>query len=59
MKVRENEDYIFIVREFHDSEETFNEAFETGIVTLVVGKESRRVNGIKIWKNDGILKKGK
>jgi len=59
MKIRETEDYILLIRELHDTEDSFKKAFETGVVTLSVGKESRRVNGIKIWKDDKILKKGK
>ena len=55
MKVKDTGDYILIAREVGDSEETFKEAFETGLTTLMVGKESKRVNGIKIWKTKKVL----
>lgn len=58
MKIKETEEYIMITREVDDHEESFKKAFETGIVTLMVGKKSRRINGIKIWKDNSITKKG-
>ena len=49
MKVKETEDYIMILREAGDSEDSFKEAFDTGIVTLMVGKETKRANLGLAW----------
>ncbi len=50
MKIKDTEEYIMINREIGDSESSFLDAFDTGIVTLMVGKDSKKVNGIKVWK---------
>ena len=57
MKVKDTEDYILITRDKRDSEKSFKEAFKTGLVTLMVGKNSRKTTGIKIWKTKKALEK--
>ena len=57
MKVKETDEYIVIIREPSDSEESFKEAFKTGVVTLMVGKKTKRVNGIKVWKTKEVLER--
>ena len=60
MKIKETKDYILIVREHGDLEEDFKKAWDTGIITLSVGKKSKNINGIKIWKDTkAIENKGK
>ena len=56
MKVKDTEDYILITKEVGDSDESFQNAFETGVVTLMVGKETRKINGLKIWKSKKAIK---
>ena len=50
MKVKDSKEYILITRENGDSEESFKAAFEQGLVTLCVGKNTKQINGIKVWK---------
>ena len=52
MKVRETDDCIIVERELAEEEDSFIKAFETGLVTLMVGKKTKRINGIKVWKKD-------
>ena len=59
MKVQDTEDYILITKDSGDSEKSFKDALETALITLMVGKESRKIKGMKIWKNKKILEQEK
>ena len=50
MKIKNTKDYILLSKELGESDSDFTLAFETGIITLVVGKNTKNIKGIKIWK---------
>lgn len=51
MKIKVMDDYIMIAREPGEKEKDFIDIFNAETITLMVGKSSRKVNGIKIWKS--------
>ena len=52
MKIKNTKNFILITREIDkDKSKDFQDAFDTGVITLWVGKKSGKINGIKIWKN--------
>ena len=44
MRVVDKDQYITIIKEATDSEDSFTDAFNTGIVTLMIDKKSKKVN---------------
>jgi len=54
MKIKNMRDYILLTKELGESDTDFKLAFQTGIVTLVVGRDTKNIKGIKIWKTPKI-----